>query len=513
MSAHRFQLLAGSAPDRSPPHSAEAEEHVLATCLLDGSETLIRALQAGVTVKAFYFPANALLWEIMVEMFRAQKPVMLETLLEELKTRRQLEAVGGTPYLMQVTSKIPTTAHAGFFIETLLQKSALRLAVRIGTETVENAYAYTGGPLDEVFARQLSELSAAIRHARKGGGPARLTEVIDAVVADTKAAVEGKLDKSGWIYTGLPTFDARCMPMGSQRADYLVVDAAGSGLGKSAFMRQVARTALTNEKVKQRARFYTREDGIEGCIEQMASSAAGVDLKHRETWPKDMLKRFTDECDKLRELAEKRLWCVENTAATPMLTIEDLEDDARYFAATQGAPHLWVVDYLQLFGSKKRFQSREQEVAHVSHKLQGLSRELGGVWLVGCQMNEKGLSEMRAVHRERTSDGKEGKFIPRLPNAGDLRESQAIYHDADRVIAHYQPPIDSRNQDQTGPNIGTPEVWLCQIKRRKGGTGVVKCWFEKRFTRFSELPSGSHESATQQGGGGMTKAQFKGEQG
>lgn len=508
MNAERkFQLLPSTAPDRSPPHSLEAEEHVIACCLLDGSDTIARALQAGLSLKAFYSPANSLLWELIVELFRSSPPVTLEMLAEELKTRRQMEAVGGWPYLMQITAKIPTTAHAGYFIDRLLTVSALRLAVRVGTETVEAAYGYTGGALDEFFAPQLGALSAAVRHARRGGGLVRLAEQIDAVLKETTAAVQGRLDKTGWIYTGLPTFDERCLPLGSQSEDQLVVDAAGSGLGKSAFMRQVAGVALERG---QRVRIYSRETSTAGCIEQLASTRAAADLKHRERWTKDTLKGFADQCEKLRAFADKKLWCVENTGATPLLTIEELEDDARYFAATQGAPHLWIVDYLQLFGAKKRFHAREQEVAYVSHKLQGLCRELGGVWVVGCQMNEKGLAEMRHVNRERGSDGKEGKVRHRLPGPGDLRESQAIFHDADRVIAHYLPPVDSRDQDQTAPNIEKPEVWLCQIKRRKGGTGVVKCWFEKRYTRFVELPSFSHGSATGVGTG-MTKQQFKGE--
>lgn len=509
MNEPKFQMLAPreDAPDRSPPHSLEAEEHVIAACLLEGSDVIPRALQAGVTPKAFYSPANALIWSVIVDLFRTAPPVMLETVFEALRTRRQLEAAGGAAHLMEICSKVPTTAHAGYFIDALLTKSALRLAVTIGTETVESAYAYTGGKLDEYFAGQMSKLSAAIRHARRGGGVARLADQIAAVVAETTAAVEGKLDKTGWIYTGLPTFDERCLPMGCQSEDYLVVDAAGSGLGKSAFMRQVGGQALERG---QRVRIYSRETSTAGCIEQLASTRAAADLKHRERWPRDILQKFADECARLREVADKRLWCVENTGATPLLTVEDLENDARYFTATQGAPHLWIVDYLQLFGAQKRFHAREQEVAYVSHKLQGLCRELGGVWIVGCQMNEKGLAEMRTVRRERDSNGGEGKVIHRLPGPGDLRESQAIFHDADRVIAHYLPPVDSRDQDQTGPNIDQPEVWLCQIKRRKGGTGVVKTWFEKRYTRFRELPGSTHAAATG-AGTGMTKQQFKGE--
>ncbi len=500
----QMQVLAGGA--RRVPHSAEAEEHVLAACLVDGCETIGRALRAGVTPKAFFLPQNARIWEVMVELFRTRPPVTFEMLAEELGTRQLIDAVGGFPYLMQITSKVPTTAHAGYFIEQVMMFSALRAADRIGVAIQEKVQAFSGGRLDEFFAKELSALSAAVRHARRGE-VLSMAEQIDAVVAEATTAQEGKLDKSGWIYTGLPLFDDRCKPMGCQRSDHLIVDAAGSGIGKSAFMRQVASSTLDRG---QRVRIYTREDGIEGCIELMAASKVAVNLDEREVWTKDMLQKFTAACHDLRALADKRLWCVENAPATPMLTIEELEEDARYFAATQGAPHLWIVDYLQLFGTKKRCSSREQEVAHVSHKLQGLCRELGGVWLVGCQMNEAGLAEMRTLRRDEA-----GKVIHRLPGRGDLRESQAIYHDADRVIAHYLPPVDSRDQDQTGPNVLQPEVWLCQIKRRKGRTGVVKCWFEKRFTRFVELPPfASASSATAPASspaGGVTKRQFKGE--
>jgi replicative DNA helicase len=84
--------LPPAAPDRSPPHSAEAEEHVIACCLLDGNDTIARCLEARLTAESFYFPANRLLFEIIIELYQKGAAVMLETLAEELKTRRQLEA-------------------------------------------------------------------------------------------------------------------------------------------------------------------------------------------------------------------------------------------------------------------------------------------------------------------------------------------------------------------------------------------------------------------------------------
>lgn len=150
--------LPSSQPDRSPPHSAEAEEHVIACVMLDGSETaadgkfiyptLTRAIDENLAPHSFYFPANRLLFEIALGLRAGDRPVELATIAEELKTRRQLEAVGGFAYLMQVTGKIPTTAHAGYFIEKVREKSVLREAIKAHTAAVEEAYGFTGG-LDE----------------------------------------------------------------------------------------------------------------------------------------------------------------------------------------------------------------------------------------------------------------------------------------------------------------------------------------------------------------------------
>lgn len=502
----KFQMLRGemdrAQAAREMPWSEEAEQHVLACCLVEGSDTIGRALQAGVNEKCFFSAANRLIWDAIVAIHRERPPVSLAVLSEELKAQQQLDAVGGFAYLMQITGNIPTTTHAAYFIDRLRELSALRMLVTLGTGIVEQAYAYSGGPLDDLFSKHLSDLSAAIRHARRGAGPAKLTDQIDSVIAEITAMATGTADKSGWIYTGLPTFDKRLRPLGCQREDQLVVVAGGSGHGKSALARQWAGAALEASK---RVRVYSRETTTSGFIEQLVASRVGVDLKHVDTLPRDLLEKFTSECARLRDqFADKRLWCIDNSEATPLLTIEDLAGDARWFAQTHGSPHLWIVDYLQLFGTRKRTMSREQEVAHVSHELQSLARSLGGVWIVCCQMNEKGLAEMRTVRRDA-----DDKVIHRLPNAGDLRESQAIYHDADRVIALYRPPVDSRDQDQTGPNITKPEQWLCQIKRRKGGEGVVKCWFEKTFTRFTELPTFAPAASAEPAGTGMTKRQFK----
>lgn len=144
----------GEAPDRRPPASAEAEEHVLACILLDEGATLERALASGLTTNSFYYPANRLLFEVCC----ALKTPTLETLAAELGPR--IGSVGGWPYLMQVTGKVPTTAHAGYFISKLREKEVLRSVIREATTAVENAYSFTGG-LDEYLADVRARLDYA----------------------------------------------------------------------------------------------------------------------------------------------------------------------------------------------------------------------------------------------------------------------------------------------------------------------------------------------------------------
>lgn len=150
-----------SIEDRQPPASAEAEEHVIACCLLDGDNgaTLARCKDAGLSGPDFYFPANRIIFETLP---RLPSP-SLELLVSELQSSHQLDAVGGFPYLMQITGKIPTTAHAAYFIEKVATLAEKRRLIREATDLVEHAY--NGSTLEELasHAEKLKAKSISTR--------------------------------------------------------------------------------------------------------------------------------------------------------------------------------------------------------------------------------------------------------------------------------------------------------------------------------------------------------------
>lgn len=477
-----------------PPRDEHAEECLIASAMIDPTGGgVVVAGQCGVKPASFYHPAHVVVWTLLEELVKERAPVTLETLVGKLTESGEMEKVGGYPRLMQMTAMVPTTAELRHFAELVVAYWRRRHAMRLGSELREIAAETTDR---EEFAKASGDLGRRLITLSQRGEVRTLRETIDNVAADIAARAEGKEDRSRWVYTGMRKFDVRLKPLNSAREDGFTVLGGASGEGKSALMRQWSKAALD---ARQKVVFFNRETSTDGCIEQMAALASEVDLLQPERCLKENLAQFAMECVRMRdELADKYLFCFQHSAGSPLMTVEDLELRARQHAWTHGAPHLMVVDYLQLFNTtNRRVAKREEVVAHVSHTLQSLQRELGCCMLVAAQLNESGLKEMRAVHRDKNE-----KFIPRLPGAGDFRESQAIYHDADRVIAIYRPPVDSRDQDQTGANVLKPEQWICQIKRRKGGTGYVKCRFEKQLTRFVELPDGNPATT------GQTKQQF-----
>ena len=60
---------------RTLPHSLEAEEYLLSCCLLDGSDTIARCLEAKLAGAAFYGPANRLIYEKLCEIYQTRPPV------------------------------------------------------------------------------------------------------------------------------------------------------------------------------------------------------------------------------------------------------------------------------------------------------------------------------------------------------------------------------------------------------------------------------------------------------
>lgn len=506
-----LEVVAGS----QPPHSPPVEQIVLSLVLVDHTPaTWALCCMVGVKPKAFFLAEHQTVWTTIHDLHKRGAAQCVDTAVvaEELAIQGKLDAVGGYAGLAAMTGRVPSTLDARFFAEQLVLLWHLRHALGLAGELRAAALEFAGR---EAFVATAGDIGQRLLLLGKREVSKSLKDEIREVEEDVTARAEGRVDQTRWLSSGLPLFDQRCKPFTGGREDQLVVFAGGSGMGKSVALRQEGGAALLQRK---RVLSFSRETSTAGFIEMLVASWTAFDLNNPEL-EREKLPAFRAKCEQMaNEWADKLLFCVQHSAATPLLTVDDVCDQTRAFVNLRGQPDVILVDYLQLFGTRKRMGSREETVATVSHMLQALVRELPGTTMfVAAQLNETGLDEMRQIRREINSDGTEGKIIHRLPKPGDIRESQAIYHDADRMIFLYRPPVDCRGVDQRNPQVLKPEVWWYQEKRRRGGVGVVRCWFEKRYTRFIEVARVESDAADAAQdaaagtvpAGGMDKEEFK----
>jgi hypothetical protein len=150
----RLKSSGRTAAGRPLPHSLEAEEHLLSCCLLDGGEVVARCIDAGIRPESFYDAKHGVIFERLLDMFQRRVPIDVSVIAEELKKSKQLDQVGGYAFLTQVSSRIPTIAQAGYFIETCKRLALARARIRSGTGLIESVF--TGD--DDAVKRMNAEL-------------------------------------------------------------------------------------------------------------------------------------------------------------------------------------------------------------------------------------------------------------------------------------------------------------------------------------------------------------------
>jgi len=236
-SARRSDGVPATFSGRTLPHSIEAEEYLLSCCLLDGAEVISRCLEARLRPESFYLGTHGLIFERLLELYNRQMPIDVAVLSEELKTTKQLEAVGGYAFLTQVSGRIPTTAQAGYFIEKVRELHLLRELIRSATGAVEECYNFSGGI--EEFVDKVEQNLFAVTQNRVSESVKQMKEPTrEAMNVITKMMMK-KGELTG-VSSGFKDLDA--LTFGFQRQEMIVL-AARPSMGKTSLALNIAEAA------------------------------------------------------------------------------------------------------------------------------------------------------------------------------------------------------------------------------------------------------------------------------
>ncbi len=451
-SSRRSDGMAPAFAGRMPPHSVEAEEYLLACCLLDGADVISRCLEARIRPESFYVAAHGIIFERMLELYNRQAPVDVAVLSEELKTAKQLEAVGGYAFLMQVSSRIPTTAQAGYFIDKVREQHLLRDLIKSATGAVEECYNFSGG-IEEFVDQVEQRIFAVTQHrvnesAKPMGGPTR-----EAMNVITKMMMK-KGELTG-VSSGFKDLDN--LMWGFQRQEMIVL-AARPSMGKTSLALNFAEAAaLPRRGEPVSTLIFSLEMSAAQLALRMLCSRAKVNMKLLRD---GLLSKNGSEQAELIKTADDFTKAPIFIDDSSSLSIMQLRAKARRIHARQPLGFI-VVDYLQLLSPTDSKMPREQQVAEASRGLKGLAKELNVPVLVLSQLNRSSEKENRS------------------PKLADLRESGSIEQDAD-VVLMLTRPKDADEKFQ----VATDSAELIVAKQRNGPVGELKLTFLRDFTRF-----------------------------
>jgi replicative DNA helicase len=437
---------------RVPPHSVEAEEQLLSACLLDGGDVVARCLEGKIAPVSFYIPANRVIYEKLLELYNAGKPIDLAVLAEELKTTRQLDEIGGYAYLTRISDRIPTTAGASYFIEKVRELALLRDIIRAATGAVENCYNYSGGIQE--FVDKVEQDLFKVTQERVGDGAKPMREPTrEAMVVINKMLMK-KGELTG-VSTGYKDIDRYLF--GLQKSEMIVL-AGRPSCGKTSLAMNFA----------EHAALPTRGPGIATLVFSLEMSAAQLALRLLCSRSRVNMKLLRDGLlSKNGEEQQELLRVADEFTKSPLfiddsssLSVMELRAKARRLHARQPLG-LIVVDYLQLISPTDGTVPREQQVAEASRGLKSLAKELAVPVLVLAQLNRSAEKENRP------------------PRLSDLRESGSIEQDADVVLMLNRP---KEENDKFQVASGTMELFIS--KNRNGEVGDLKLTFLNSITRF-----------------------------
>ena len=122
-----------------PPNNTGAERAVLGACLLE-QEALGHTVE-NLFPEDFYDLNHRAAFEVMADMFGANRPVELVTFGDELMKRGLFEKLGGQPFFASMVAEVPTTANIEFHVNIVKEKSVRRRLIKAGNHIVCLGYA------------------------------------------------------------------------------------------------------------------------------------------------------------------------------------------------------------------------------------------------------------------------------------------------------------------------------------------------------------------------------------
>lgn len=384
------------------PHNAEAEEGLIASCLLEDNTEVYDSVTPIVQSGDFYLQRCKILFDTIGALALQNKPLNDVAVLEHLKAVKGVDEVGGIAGLLAITAKASTPSQALFFAHTVVEKSRLRSLMRScrlaveDVESEEKGYEEIRANLEDcIFSNPMPTVAKA-----------KIADSARELMQDIKRMQSGEYEPDV-VKTHTNKLDEYLGNRGIAAGEVMTV-AAPTSCGKSALALYIALQAVTKDG--HPCGIFSLEMPQKQLTKRLTQVMSGVNIRMVEenVASEEQMTRVNDTINTLTELPIYTSHSVKNA--------DDLCSQTRQFVHKYEVK-LLIIDYLQLIPFDAR-KGKAEGISNISHKIKQMAIDLNIAVILLAQVNREGV--------------KSGKL-----RLYDLKDSGDIENDADIVLLMY----------------------------------------------------------------------------
>lgn len=404
----------------------EAGEHdLIGACILGGTDVISRVLGLGITSGDFHAPTAQKAFSAIESLHLGGDPIDIATIRSEADRLASRSDGYLTEYLDTASSKVPDALNAEQYAVSVLERSARRQVLRVGSRLKSIAYS----PADDRTAL-LGKVAAEFDGLLRKQTDVKIMSAFDLAMRHAHILSQREMKDPAVVGlpTGYPSLDAVVAYLPGE----LWYVAARPSVGKTLILKE-----LQHQQAKQGvpSLFVSVEQPSMQLVDRNLATMSGINSRQIQTG-----EMTEPEWNKVNK-------AVEDFSKLPIHMIDDSSmttaklDAAVRLAVARHGIRVVFVDYVQILADEYGHKEYER-ITYISRRLREIARTTGTTLVVACQLSRE------------AAKGKKGR-----PQLHHLRESGALEQDA-FVVLGLSRPLDS------------PAIDIEVLKNRNGESGV-----------------------------------------
>lgn len=441
-----------------PPQAVELEHVVLGALMIDkDAYTQISSL---LKPECFYKEAHQKTFLAIQSLAKKNQPTDILTVVQELKTTRELEECGGAYYITALTNRIGSSANIEHHARIILQMYLKRRMISMAQDMLQKGFDDTIDVFEALsfVEKELKEIEGNIETEKIVSNEQTITEVVQEIeIAKSKGGIIG-------ASTGMKSLDHALMGL---RKQLKYVIAGRPGMGKTSLCKSICLNLSHAQNLP--GVFFSmempRNQLMLACISEILS-IPNHRLQKGEVTEKEII-----QINHLKKTFFSKNFIIDDRGG---LSPQEVRARIRKLKSTHNI-QWFAFDYLglaKLKGKEHQNKTRENVISDITADLKNICKEFDVIGI-----------ELAQLSREVTKDK------DKRPQIHHLKDSGAIEANADVVIFVYRPEeYGIKLINGSDSSEGFAELIIA--KNRFGRLMSIASKFTAELTKFQDHEAG-----------------------